>query len=307
MQLLLSLFAATVFAAEAVLSPLADDIPIAKPQIPTVSFGQLTTEVISPLSDGQVLGETTVTAEPTPTITVTPSPTPIKEAQITRSTRKSSYTIAILGDSMVDTLGPEFPALKDKLKALYPATSFTIINHGVGATNIDYGIERLTNSYSYLGEQRPSLISQHPDIVIVESFGYNPYSFDEGAIDKHWLAMAKVVDILKANIPGVKIVIASTIAPDAATFGDGAAGLSFGAEDKWKRVDVIKKYLDNAVKFAKSQGLALADAFHPSLDSNGNGRDAYINPGDHIHYSDAGRSFMAQKVLDAIISHNLLE
>ena len=300
MQFLLSLFAATVLAAETVLSPLADDALVAPPQAPTVSFGQLTTSVVPPQPEGQVLGA--VVEEPAQV-------TPLQGVtlQAAPATKKNHYTIALLGDSMVDTLGPDFPALKDKLRALSPATSFTILNFGVGGTNIDYGLERVTNSYTYLSNPVPSVVSQRPDIVVVESFGYNPYSFDEGAIDKHWLAMAKVVDILKANIPGVKIVIAATIAPDAATFGDGAPGVAFAAQDKWERVDVIKKYLDNAVKFAASQKLPLADAFHPSLDGDGNGKDVYINAGDHIHYSDAGRALVAQKIADTIVANKLLE
>lgn len=292
MQFLLSLLAATVFAAEGVLSPLADEAFVEPVQAPTVTFGQLTTS-FAPV--GEVLGAIT---EPEPTPLPTPTPRP---------TRKKSFTIALLGDSMVDTLGPDAPALKSKLSVLYPGISFQLLNFGAGGTNIDYGLERITNSYSYLGEQKPSLASQNPDIVVVESFGYNPYSFDEGSLQRHWMALAKIVDALKANIPGVQVIIAATIAPDAKTFGDGAAGVSFAAEDKWKRVDVIKKYLDNAVKFARGEGLPLADAFHPSLASDGNGREVYINQGDHIHYSDAGRALMAQKIAEAIISHKLLE
>ncbi|MBI5619882.1 SGNH/GDSL hydrolase family protein [Candidatus Gottesmanbacteria bacterium] len=292
MRFLFSLFAGVVLATEGALSPLADDALVAPPQAPTITFGQLTTSFVPA---GEVLGAAT---EPQPTPIPTPTPRP---------TRKKTFTIAILGDSMIDTLGPDVPALKSKLSSLYPGINFQLLNYGVGGTNIDYGIERLTGNYTYLGEQKPPLVSQKPDIVVIESFGYNPYSFDEGALDKHWLAMAKIVDTLRANIPGVKIIVAATIAPDAKTFGDGAAGVSFSAEDKWKRVDVIKKYLDNAVRFAKSQGLPLADAFHPSLGSDGNGKETYINQGDHIHYSDAGRNLMAQKITDAITANRLLE
>lgn len=294
MQFLLSLLAAAVFAAEGVLSPLADDALVTPPQTPTVTFGQLTTSFIS---TGDVLGAT-IEAQPSPTPTPTPTP---------RLTRKKSFTIALLGDSMIDTLGPDAPALKFKLSSLYPGATFQVLNFGVGGTNIDYGLERITNSYSYLGEQKPSLASQNPDIVVVESFGYNPYSFDEGSLQRHWLALAKIVDALKANVPGVQVIIAATIAPDAKTFGDGAPGVSFAAEDKWKRADVIKKYLDNAVKFARGEGLPLADAFHPSLASDGNGREVYINQGDHIHYSDAGRALFASVVTNTIVSNRLLE
>ncbi|MEK7587532.1 MAG: SGNH/GDSL hydrolase family protein [Patescibacteria group bacterium] len=281
---LLSLFAVAVFAAETVLSPLADDAFNATPtpSAPSISFGQLT---VAAAPQPQVLGAATEAPR----------------------TKKSSYTIALLGDSMIDTLGPDAPHLKAKLTRAYPGVSFQLLNYGVGGTNIDYGLERITSGYQYIGRDIPSLVSKQPDIVVVESFGYNPYPFDNGAIDKHWLALAAIVDKLKTHLPGVKIIIAATIAPDAKTFGDGTAGLSFSPDDKWKRVDVIKKYLDSTVKFARSQHLPLADAFHPSLGPDGNGNEAYINQGDHIHYSDAGRNLFADAVTSAVTANKLLE
>ena len=274
---LLSIFSIAIFAAEGIISPIPEDIPSTTIVFnkPSTSFGQLPTP--------EVLG---ASAEPEPTPPVT---------------RKSSYTIAVLGDSMVDTLGPGVPHLASALKQTFPQTEFTIYNYGVGGTNIDYGLQRLTSDYLYLDSPVPALVNRHPDIVVVESFGYNPYSFDEGALDKHWLALAKIVDTLKSRIPNVKIVIAATIAPDATTFGDGSAGLSFTPEDKRKRTDVIKQYLDSTVRFAQSQNLPLADAYHPTL----NAPAKYINGGDHIHPSEEGKQLFAQKVTDAILSLSL--
>ena len=208
---------------------------------------------------------------------------------------------------MIDTLGPTIPNLQTKLTALFPATTFTLLNYGVGGTNIDYGIERLINSYIYLGKTIPSLLSQKPDVVVVESFGYNPYSYDSGALEKHWLQLANMVDSLKKGIPSVKIIIAATIAPNSKVFGDGAPGLSFSSQDKIERTTVIKQYLDSTVKFALSQQLPLADAYHATLDGKGDGKLVYINGGDHIHYSDAGRAFFTQKIADAIVANHLLE
>jgi lysophospholipase L1-like esterase len=215
-------------------------------------------------------------------------------------------TIAVLGDSMVDTLGPGVPHLVTELKKTYPDTTFTVLNHGVGAENIDSGLRRITSSYTYLGESRPSVVSQNPDVVVVESFGYNPYTFDAGALETHWLALSAIVDTLRVQ-GEAKVVIAATIAPNWDVFGDGAAGLSFSPTDKHQRVDVIRKYLDSTVKFAQSQGLPLADAFHPSLTNDGNGNLVYINAGDHIHYSDAGRALFARVVAQAIVANRLLE
>lgn len=302
---LFSLLSVAVLAAERIISPLPDSYVAPPIPQPHVSFGQLTAAPVEAPISQYVLGDetTAILAEPTeePVTTHTPEPTPVA------ITRKQSYTIALLGDSMIDTLGPDIPHLKKKLTALYPGRSFTLYNYGVGATNIDYGLERITNGYTYLGTAVPSLISRHPDIVVVESFGYNPYTYDAGAIDRHWLQLAAVVDTLRRNIPGVRIIIASTIAPSSKKFGDGAPGLSFAADDKFRRTQVIKSYLDSTVKFAKSEHLPLADAYHASLDRNGDGILTYINGGDHIHYSDAGRALFAAKVADAIAANKLLE
>jgi hypothetical protein len=287
-----SIFFGIVLAAETVISPLSDTIAIPGPSIPQParSFSALQTP------------------SPTPTPTPKPPPTLIPTPTIqTYRARKPHYTIALLGDSMTDTLGPNIPHLQTKLTVLFPATTFTLLNYGVGGTNIDYGIERLINSYTYLGKTIPSLISQNPDVVVVESFGYNPYPYDSGALEKHWLQMATVVDSLKKSLPGVKIIIAATIAPNSQVFGDGAPGIAFALQDKIERTTVIKQYLDSTVKFARSQQLPLADAYHPSLDARGDGKLIYINGGDHIHYSDAGRAFFAQKIADAIIANHLLE
>lgn len=294
---LLSLFAFAIYAAETIISPLPDDGIVFPTPIPTpaVTFGQLA--IVIP----QVLG---AEAE------ATPSPTPLAKRDLAppetpRPTRKNAFTIAVLGDSMVDTLGPGVPNLKSRLASLYPGVSFTIFNYGVGGTNIDYGLERLTHDYQYLGRSVPSLVSQHPDIVVVESFGYNPYSFVEGALTTHWLRLASVVDTIKEKLPDTKIVIAATIAPNEHVFGDGS--LNWDEVGKAQKVRTIKNYLDNAVGFAKGEHLPLADAYHPSLDSTDNGKLAYINPGDHIHYSDAGRALFAQKVTEAIVANRLLE
>lgn len=295
MEFLLSFFASVVLAAEIILSPLADEVSFLPPAVsqPKVSFGSLIAP--TPILTPTVLGDATPSATPTPI------------ASPTYRARQKHYAVALLGDSMIDTLGPEVPHLKRKLTSLFPGTTFTILNYGVGAENIDSGLSRITNAYTYLGQQIPSLVSQSPDVVVVESFGYNPYPYDTGALERHWLQLAAIVDLIENRLPAAKIIIAATIAPNSQLFGDGAPGLSFSATDKYERTQVIKGYLDSTVKFAASQGLPLADAFHPSLMGNGDGNVLYINGGDHIHYSDSGRDLFAQKVAEAITKNKLLE
>lgn len=296
---LLSLLALTVYALESVISP-----------VPDVNFGELMEKAKPDVGFGSllllldttsaVLGETTQTL---------PNPTPLpKPTPATRSARKNAFTIAMLGDSMVDTLGPDLPHLRSILSRIYPNVIFwNMRNYGVGGTNIDYGTQRLKNDYSYLGNQIDSLVSQSPDVLVVESFAYNPYPYEEGALLRHWMKLAEIITIAREYIPQTKIVIAATIAPNAAVFGDGAAGLSYDLEAKQRKVETIKQYLVNAIRFARSERLPLADAYHPSLNEDGNGKLVYINPGDHIHYTDEGRQFFSSKVAEAMITNRLLE
>ncbi len=290
---LLSLFASLVFAAEMVVSPLAGEVPaIAVPlDAPEISFGSLLP--LDPTTP--VLG---ASDEPIPIPLPPPTPAPCPA-------RKKSYRIAVIGDSMVDTLGPGVPHLAAMLKRRCPSVTFTILNYGVGGTNIDYGLYRLTNGYTYLGEEVPPLVSHQPDIVVVESFGYNPYPFDEGALDRHWTELATIVDTLRLHIPSVKLVLAATIAPNSEVFGDGA--LNWDEEGKSRKAAEIKRYIENALRFAQSERLPFADAYHPSLDRNGEGALVYINPGDRIHYSDAGRELFGRIVANTIMSAKLLE
>jgi hypothetical protein len=298
---ILGLFVGTVLAFEGIISPLPD---LAQVSVPTRSFGSY----ISP----EVLGDTTAIT-PTPILTsLTPTPsekpeTPTPAAVEKRTAKKKAITIALIGDSMIDTLGTECADLQTALKAIYPQTAFTLLNFGVGGTNIDYGIERVTHGYTYLQQQHPSLVSTNPDLVIIESFAYNPYSYDTGAIDHHWLALATMVDTIKTHLPNTNMLLFDTIAPNARVFGDGAAGLSFDPQAKREKVAVIKSYLESTLKFAASQHIPLADAYTPSLQKDGNGNPVYINAGDHIHYSPEGRIFVSSILTKAIVEHKSIE
>lgn len=322
LHLFSALFASTVLAAESLLIPFNQTIVSPVPQ-PEISFAALNPGWYTPA----VLGETTDTDTPsdsdqaTPSsaqsmyftmeVTLTPTPppnpptggpTPVPKPKL----RKNSYVIALLGDSMIDTMGPGIPNLQKLLTQTYPGISFQLLNYGVGATSILYGKQRLANSYEYLGTQLPSLLSTRPDIVLIESFGYNPLPPELGDINTQWLTLSQIVDEIRSALPLTKIIIGATIAPNASVFGDGAPGLSFDTVGKKEHTDRIKIYIENAIHFAQSQHLPLADAYHASQNGDGDGNIKYINSGDHIHYSDAGRALFAQKIFTAIEGNRLL-
>lgn len=302
-------FAASVYAAEYIISPVADTPSV--PVRPAVSLTALPDPIHTDTLGMQssLKGAVSRFARPTPAPVPETTEAVLGEAIEARQARKKDFTITLLGDSMIDTLGPDGGGLAGYLTATYPSVSFTVINHGVGAENIDSGLKRLTNSYTYLGSGRNSVISEKPDIIVLESFGYNPYPLPDigDALTKHWLKMAEMTAIINSELSDTKIIIAATIAPNWNTFGDGAPFISFSPEDKRSKTEEIKKYIENAIGFAKSEGYPLADAFHPSLGPDGNGILTYINAGDHIHYSEEGRALFAKTVAQTISANRLLE
>lgn len=221
--------------------------------------------------------------------------------QFNNVTMKQSYTIALVGDSMVDTLGKDLPHLKKELAVSFPGTQFTLINHGVGAANIESGLSRLTNGYTYLGENRPSVLSQNPDIIVIESFAYNHWDNTQSDLDRQWTTLTRMTETIKSNPPAggsdTKIVLAATVAPYCPTYTDGSANLP--PERKYSECSTVKAYLQNLLNFAGSSGYPVADAYHASL-SDLEGNPKYINQADHIHPSDAGHALFSQKVAAAI-------
>ena len=218
----------------------------------------------------------------------------------TSSENKGSLTIAVLGDSMVDTMGQHLPYINSALKNYYPNYFFNLLNYGAGGTNIEYGVQRLTSGYDYLGKPIPSLVSTNPDIVIIESFAYNPWGGNQSDLDRQWLAMANAVDIIKSQTQA-KILFLSTIAPSKTQFGQGPGGVNWSSDQARQHAQKIEKYLQNTINFANSQGYPLVDAYHPSI-VNGDGNLSYISAHDHIHPSVAGCQFIAGLIAQKLVS-----
>jgi lysophospholipase L1-like esterase len=234
----------------------------------------------------------------------------IKTDQITNenspiSAKVGAYTIAVLGDSMIDVLQPGLPQLANALKSFYPSVQFKLLNYGVGATGIEYGLKRLTTDYTYLGQEFSALLSQNPDIIVIESFAYNHGPNSQAGLDHQWLTLAQIIETIKSQSQA-RIILAATIGPDETTLCDGIDGLDLPPDQKITKAQAIRAYLQNLINFADSQGYPLANAYHFSLNNSGNGKAVYINQGDHLHPSGPGGELMAQKIAEAIYQNRLL-
>lgn len=218
---------------------------------------------------------------------------------------RGNFKIAVLGDSMVDVMQQGLPQVEGALKRYFPNASFELLNYGVGASNIESGYERLTNDYDYMGRHYKGLLSLDLDIIVIESFAYNHWGNNSQDLEKHRQFLEKIVNRIR-NESKARVVLAATIGPDINSLCDGIEGMSLSFEQKKEKADTIKAYLDNLVNFARANNLALANAYHASLDENGYGKAVYVNSGDHLHPSGEGGMLMGEKIAEAIYKGKLL-
>ena len=216
------------------------------------------------------------------------------------------FTIVVLGDSMIDTLNSNIPSLEKALATHYPDKKFRIINYGVGASDIEYGLFRLQNDHQYQGKNYPSLLSLKPDLIVVESFAYNNFGNTSEGYNRHWLALGSITTTIKNELPNCQILLAATIAPNSSIFANGVTGVKYSPMEKIEKTNTIKLYLQKLVNFANSQNFPLADAYHPSLINN-EGNRQFINTKDNIHPSSTGAEFFSTIVAKAIYDHHLID
>ncbi len=264
---------------------------------PYTSFSNNLIPLISPtptttLVSGQVLGLSTISSTPTPL------PKVGGDGKI--------ITIAVLGDSMIDTLGSDLSQLNKSLALYYPYYKFNLLNYGVGSQTIESGIYRLTHDYDYRDKHFESIVSQKPDIVVIESFAYNNFGNSQAGIDRHRQGIESIINTLNKQLPNTKIVLAATISPNSIIFGNGIKDIHYTAIEKIEKAYTVKLYLQNLVNFANTKGYPLADAYHSSLFGN-DGFKEFISKDDSLHPSDSGAIFFCDTLADTISRHKLIE
>ena len=230
------------------------------------------------------------------------SPLVKTETKEKENVTSKTATIAIYGDSMVDTMGTNLPYFKKALAQYYLQTSFTLLNYGIGAQNIEQGLTRFSQPYNYKDRNYSAPINSEAEIIIIESFAYNPMGKD--GLDQQWLALSQMVDQARAS--GARVMLLATIAPTKSQFGQGPGGIDWPPQDAGEHAGLIGRYLENAVNLGRSLNLPVIDAYHASLLANGEGNLNYISSHDHIHPSVSGHQFIANLVAQKIAQLDLI-
>ncbi|MBI2051246.1 hypothetical protein HYT33_00620 [Candidatus Roizmanbacteria bacterium] len=237
-----------------------------------------------------------------PTQVLPPTPTPQPPTPIatpTPSLAKRSYTIAIIGDSMVDTMGERLEYLEHALKKKYPETTFFLYNYGKGSENVSEGIARFSEEFKYKDRNFPPLPKIQTDIIIIGSYGYNPlYPFDR---DRHWLTLTQLVNTAKQK-KDAEVYMLAEIAPLVRDFGRGPGGVDWPDNLRYEHAQQIIQQLENAVSLSRALGVPLVNSYEKSIDNQQTkeGKRELVNSFDGIHPSVKGHEFIADAIVEAL-------
>lgn len=239
-----------------------------------------------------------VLSETSPTNTPVPSNESQKKPVLSPSETNApkEITIALFGDSMIDTMGDKADVLAQVLKRKYPDTIFTIYNYGIGAQNVEAGLARFDSPYVYFKRDYPPVASVNPDIVIVGTFSYNPFNpHDPG---RHIEALTNLLQ--KAKQTGADVYLLVEIAPLSEDFGRGEKGVNMTTQAAADHASHIRENLEDSLNVARSVGITAIDAYTGSKINETTGTKTYVNPDDGIHPSYEGHLYTADQIVKTI-------
>jgi len=245
-------------------------------------------------------------------ITLTPTPTPFIFRSYIAPTieNKQVYKIVMIGDSMTAALGPHGDNLSDLLNTMYQSTpghQRIIIDNFAKSSNI-LAVDDELYKKTTIGEYTfGSLLSEDFDLILVESYGYNPLSqFGlEGGLKKQSQALDALMKTLITTHPHAAIVFIATISPNIENYGK-ITQPDMSSEDRAKLAQERIAYIKNHIQYAITHNIPLINIYQKSLTENGDGNMIYINPTDDIHPSFVGINLINYEIGNFIYDNKIL-
>ncbi len=221
--------------------------------------------------------------------------------------KKHDYTVVFLGDSMTAALGPYTDLFRKDIEDKYLDVGLIVRNESAPASNVASLQDRLLSKSTESGALYDAVLSKSFDIIVIESFGYNPLSYlgtTEG-IDKANESLKTAMRILVRERPNSLIVFLATIAPSHTMYGVGEVKLTPAQRNEWATERDL--YIENHIKFAKDHNIPLVDVYHLTKDRNGSGLLKYIEPQYHIHPSQLGVNLIEDQLANYFIQAKVFE
>lgn len=244
----------------------------------------------------RVLGHKTQTETPVQVASPNPKASENPTASPSPKLAKSTYTIALFGDSMIDTMGENLENLQKALSAKYLSTNFTLYNYGIGSQNIEQGLARWDQPFSNQTRNYPPITTINADIIVLGSFAYNPFPSHDR--NRHYLDLKELVKRANSQTPNVYLLVET--APLKVGFGNGPGGINWPADLASAQSQHIVEQLENAINVSNSDNVNLIDTYHKSLIDGKFANPIYVSTHDGIHPSVQGHVLMANLIARTI-------
>ena len=219
------------------------------------------------------------------------------------------FKIALTGDSMMATWGPECPELLHEFKRLYSHSDFIIENHALSDTRAGYALWRMGNDYEVNGERRTSLSYSNPDVVIVESFAYTNRADGPEGLGEYRDVLRRMFEEIERTTTA-KAIFCITLPPDRDRFMENISNYAFTSKATRQRMaDDVQLYLDEARRIAQDENWPVAD-MAAEVEKRVTAKESYrrfINQADNLTPSRYGFSVIAQLIVRTIDNHRMIE
>lgn len=215
-----------------------------------------------------------------------------------------NVTISFFGDSMIDTMETNTPYFAEQIKKYYPNFNFTLLNYGIGAQQVDKGFARIEENFSYKDRNYSPILKTQPDVIILDSFAYNPYDNLDSDLEKYKTELNQLINKLQST--GSQVIFLATIAPLKVKFGAGPGGVNWPSDLAYTHATKIQSYMEVAISIAKQNNLPIIDLYHLTLQTNGEGIAKLVSSHDGIHPSAKGHEFIASQISEFIAKNRLL-
>lgn len=223
--------------------------------------------------------------------------------------KKSEYTIVMVGDSMTYALGPHGGTFNEFINDKYKPQKIGIVvdNYAAGSTNVLSLPKAMTTKTTYWDSTFEPLLSRKFDLILIESFGYNPLSQfpREEGLRKHNEMMDETMKTLIKTHPESRVAFVATIAPNKKKYALPENNTTTLAQ-RTDQVNERKDFIKNHIAYAKAHNIPVINIYERSLNAEGDGNLEYINPDDYIHPSAVGVDFIGHELANAIYDNQII-
>jgi lysophospholipase L1-like esterase len=243
---------------------------------------------------------------------ITPQPSvdePFRYYMAPKLPMKREYTIVMVGDSMTYALGPHGGSFNEFINAKYKPQKIGIVvdNYAAGSTNVLSLPKAMTIKTTYWDSTFEPLLSRKFDLILIESFGYNPLSQfprKEG-LQKHNEMLDQTMKTLIKTHPEARVAFVATIAPNKKKYALPENNKTTLAE-RTDQVEEREAFIKNHIAYAKAHNIPIINIYEKSFNADGDGNLEYINPDDYIHPSAVGVDFIGHELANSIYENQII-